>query len=231
MRKGFAQQPCLSHAAVRAPNPLAVAAHSQLFASSTNSFLVCCYESDALFEVGHIIRPLMFPAPLDNAVLINAIVASSLPSIATLGRPVPDTLLLAQLVQVAQPGWREDVIKAGNAQAVCCICLSFCVYDDVKIGLCVLGRIRQTGEPSVGRSLVAVRDSDKLDIGICCCCVAQIEEGLLSDCSGSVGGPDTEVERLTGTAAVPEEGYDCRLAILGHTELRCRRGLLADFWR
>jgi hypothetical protein len=165
--------------------PLSFVTYSQQSASSPNIFLVCCYERDALLEIGHIISPLVLPIPLYDTVLINAIVATSLPPVAALSRPIPDALLLAQLVQVAQPSWREDVIEARNAEAVSRVCFSFGVDNDLEVGLRILRRLRQTGEPSVGGALIAMRDGDELDIGVCCCCVAQIEEGLLSDCSVS----------------------------------------------
>jgi hypothetical protein len=76
---------------------------------------VCCHERDTLLEIGHVISSLVLPVPLDDAVLVNAVIASSLPPVAALSRPVPDALLLAQLVQVAQSGWREDMIEARDA--------------------------------------------------------------------------------------------------------------------
>jgi hypothetical protein len=46
----------------------------------------------------------------------------------------------------------------------------------------------------------------------------------------SVDGHDKESEWLTGTATVPEKGYDCRFALLRHSELRCCGRLLANSW-
>lgn len=86
--------------------PLSFAACSQQSASSTDSFLVCCHERDTLLEIGHVVSPLVLPIPLDDAVLVDAVVASSLPPVAALSRPVPDALLFAQLVEVAQPSRR-----------------------------------------------------------------------------------------------------------------------------
>jgi len=86
--------------------PLSLAACSQRSALSTNIFLVCCHERDTLLEIGHVISPLVLPIPLNDAVLVNAVVASSLPSVAALSRPVPDALLFAQLVEVTQPSRR-----------------------------------------------------------------------------------------------------------------------------
>lgn len=130
----------------------------------------------------------MLSIPLDNAILIHAVVASSLPPVAALGGPVPDSFLLAQLVEVAQPSWRENVVEARDAQAVRRVCFPFGVDDDLEVRLGVLRHVRQTGKPAVCRALVTVRNGDELDVGVRGGSVAQIEEGLLSDCSWSAGG-------------------------------------------
>ena len=123
----------------------------------------------------------MLPVPLDNAVLIDAVVASCLPSVPALSWPVPDALFLAQLLQVAQASRRKHVHEARDAQTVCAICFPLRIYNDLQIGLGVLRCVGQRGKPAVGRTLVTVGDGDELDIRIGSSGVAQVKEGLLGD--------------------------------------------------
>jgi hypothetical protein len=149
---------------------------------------MCCHKSNTLLEVRHVIGALVLPVPLHNTILVDAVVASSLPSVAALSGPIPNAFLLAQLVQGTQTGRGKDVVETRNAQAICCVRFPFGVYDDLQVGLGILWCIRQGYKPAICRALVAVRDGDKFDIGVCSSSLTQVKEGLLSDCSWSVRG-------------------------------------------
>lgn len=73
---------------------------------------MCCHQGDAFLEVGHVIGALVLSIPLDNAILVDSVIATRLPSVSALGRPVPYTLLFAQLVQIAQSGWGQHMVEA-----------------------------------------------------------------------------------------------------------------------
>lgn len=98
----------------------------------------------------------MLSSPLDNAILVYAVVASGLPPVPALSGPVPDALFFAQLNHFAQPGGREDMVETRNTEAVCSVRFPFGVYDDLKVRLDVFRCIGQGREPAVCRALVAV---------------------------------------------------------------------------
>jgi hypothetical protein len=137
---------------------------------------------NALFEIRHIVRPPILPAPLDNALCIYCKVAGRLPSISTLRRSDLDAFFFVQLGHAGNTA--EHMPEAGRAQTPRSIHFSLSIHNDFEVGLAVPRRFGKCSEPFVRRSLVAVGDSYKLHVRMRGGNSAQLQKGLFGNCSG-----------------------------------------------
>lgn len=134
-----------------------------------------------LLEIRHVVCTLILSGPSNRTLAIHGKIACRLPPAAALGRSNVDALIFSQFRSARDAP--QDMHEARCTQSPCSISFALSVDDDLEIGLRVLGRIRQRGEPSVCRLLITVGNGYEVYTWMSRRNSSQVQKRLLSDYS------------------------------------------------